>query len=338
MTVDLFSDSHTLPTEGMRRAMAIAEVGDEQRGEDPTTNRLQDRVAELLGTDGAVLFPTGSMCNKAGVGALTRPGDAVVCEAMAHVMRFEGGGASAISGVMFEPLVTDRGWFTPSDLDAVPVGGNVYQSRSSLVCMENTHNFAGGTVWPIEVYESVAAKARERGSSVFTDGARLLNAVVASGIAADRWAAPVDGIWIDLSKGLGCPGGAVLAGSADFLAEANRFKYLLGGAMRQSGVLAAAGLYALDHHVDRLADDHEHARRLAEGLADAGFAVEAPETNMVYFDPAPVGLTLEAAVAAFEERGIRVVALAGRVRAVTHLGVSGSQVERAIEAAGEIAA
>ena len=304
------------------------------------------------------------MCNKAGVGALTRPGDAVVCEAMAHVMRFEGGGASAISGVMFEPLVTDRGWFTPSDLDAVPVGGNVYQSRSSLVCMENTHNFAGGTVWPIEVYESVAAKARERGSSVFTDGARLLNAVVASGIAADRWAAPVDGIWIDLSKGLGCPGGAVLAGSADFLAEANRFKYLLGGAMRQSGVLAAAGvgpilplqllcaasaelggpdravkardslvdlrgfaagLYALDHHVDRLADDHEHARRLAEGLADAGFAVEAPETNMVYFDPAPVGLTLEAAVAAFEERGIRVVALAGRVRAVTHLGGAGDR-------------
>ena len=160
MTVDLFSDTHTLPTEGMRRAMASAEVGDEQLGEDPSTNRLQDRVAELLGTDGALLFATGSMCNKAGVGALTRPGDSVVCDSMAHVMRFEGGGASAISGVMFEPLVAERGWFTPEALDEVPVGGNVYQPRSSLVWMENTHNFAGGTVLPTQDISSRRQPAR----------------------------------------------------------------------------------------------------------------------------------------------------------------------------------
>ena len=335
--VDLFSDTHTLPTDAMRRAMAEAEVGDEQLGEDPTTNRLQAMVADLLGTEAALFLPTGSMCNKVGVAALTRPGDAVVCDAMAHVLRFEGGGAVAISGVVFEPLETERGWFTPDRLDEVPVGGNVYQPRSALVCLENTHNFAGGTVWPIDVYEAVTARARERGSAVFTDGARLLNAVAASGVPAQRWAAPVDGIWIDLSKALGCPGGAVLAGSAAFLEEANRWKYLLGGAMRQSGILAAAGVYALEHHVDRIVDDHANARRLADGLADAGYGVEEPETNMVFFDPAPVGLSLDDAVTGLADAGVRVVVLAGRIRATTHLGVSEADIDRAVGAARALA-
>lgn len=334
--VDLLSDTHTLATDGMRAAMAAAEVGDEQLGEDPSTIALQERIATLLGTEDALFLPTGSMCNKVGIAALTKPGDAVVCDSMAHVLRFEGGGSAVLSGVVFEPLRTDRGWFTPDRLDDVPIGGNLYQPLSALVCLENTHNFAGGTVWPIDIYEAVCAKSRERGSAVFTDGARLFNAVAASGVPADRWAAPVDGIWVDLSKGLGCPGGAVLAGSSDFLARANRFKYLLGGAMRQSGFLAAAGLYALDNHLDRLGDDHLRARRLADALVEIGYSVEEPETNMVFFDPTPVGLSPHEAVAALAGRGIRVIFLAGRIRAVTHLGVSDTDVDRAIDAARAI--
>jgi len=285
-----------------------------------------------------VLMPTGSMCNKAGVAALTAPGDSVICDAMAHVLRFEGGGSAVLSGVLFEPLATDRGWFTPEQVSAVPLGGNVYQPRSALVCLENTHNFGGGSVWPIEVYEAVCSTARERGSAVFTDGARVLNAVVASGIPAERWAAPVDGIWIDLSKGLGCPGGAVLAGSEEFVAAATRFKYMFGGAMRQSGVLAAAGLYALDHHVERLADDHALAARLAAGLTEVGFAVEEPETNMVFFDPSPAGIGADEVVAGLAERGIRMSAVAGRIRAVTHLDVDEEGIEEAIEAARAVVA
>lgn len=336
--VDLFSDTHTLPTAAMRSAMANALVGDEQMGEDPTTRLLQDRVAELLDTEAALFLPTGSMCNKVGVAALTRPGDAVICDSMAHVLRFEGGGSAVLSGVVFEPLATEKGWFTPDQVEAVPIGGNVYQPRSALVTLENTNNFGGGTVWPIDVYEAVCATARERGSAVFTDGARLLNASAASGIVPSRWAASVDGLWIDLSKGLGCPGGAVLAGSAGFIAEANRFKYMFGGGLRQSGILAAAGVYALDHHLDRLTDDHVRAARFAEGLAALGYSVETPETNMAFFDPTPVGLTASEAVTRFVAQGVRVSVVAGRIRAVTHLDVDDAGIDAALAVAAGIAA
>lgn len=336
--VDLFSDTHTLPTAGMRRAVAEAVVGDEQLGEDPTTRALEERVAGLLGMEAAVMLPTGSMCNKVGVAALTRPGDAVVVDSRAHVLRFEGGGPAVLSGVVFEPISTERGHFDVERLQAVLTEGSVYQPRTSLVSLEQTHNFAGGTVWPIGRYRAVCEAAHAHGASVLTDGARLLNAVAATGVPAREWAAPVDAIWIDFSKGLGAPGGAVLGGAAEVVERANRFKYLFGGAMRQSGMLAAACLYGLEHHAGRLADDHARAARLAEGLAGLGIAVEPPETNMVFFDPAPLGFTSRHFVAALDERGVRTSVAAGRIRAVTHLGVDDRGIERAIEAAADVAA
>lgn len=330
--IDLFSDTHTLPDEGMRRAMADAEVGDEQLGEDPTTRRLEETVADLLGMESAMYMPTGSMCNKVAVSALTRPGDALVCDHLAHVYRFEGGGSAVLSGILFEPIATERGIFTPEQLAGVMNQGNVYQPRTSLVSIEQTHNFGGGSVWTIDEYEAVCATAREHGASVYTDGARLLNAVVATGVPADRWAAPVDAIWIDFSKGVGAPGGAAIAGSADFIEAARRFKYMYGGALRQSGILAAAALYGLEHNVPRMAEDQANARRLAEGLSEAGYEVADPESNMVFCsvdDP-------QALVDALADVGVRAHVVAGRVRMVTHVGVSANDVEAVIEAAARV--
>jgi len=334
--VDLFSDTHTIPDAGMRRAMAEAEVGDEQLGEDPTTAALERRVSEMLGTEAAVLLPTGSMCNKVGVASLTRPGDAVVVDSMAHVLRFEGGGPAVLSGVVFEPIATTLGHFTPEQFLAVANVGSVYQSRTSLVCLEQTHNFAGGTVWPLARYRAVCDTAREFGAAVFTDGARLFNAVAASGIPAAEWAAPVDALWVDCSKAVGAPGGAVLAGSAEVVERATRFKYLFGGAMRQSGVLAAAALYGLDHNVPRLAEDHRRAADLAAGLASAGCDVQVPETNMVFFDPSPAGCAADRFVAEMGRRGVRTSTAAGRVRAVTHVGVDDEGIAAAVAAAEDL--
>ncbi len=333
--IDLFSDTHTIPTEGMRRAMAAAEVGDEQMGEDPTTRRLEEHVAELFGTEAALFLPSGSMCNKVAIGALTRPGDTIVCDHLSHAYRFEGGGPSALFGVSFEPIATATGHFTVEQLRAVMNAGSVYQSRTSLVNLEQTHNFAGGTIWPIDHYEAVCAAAREHGAAVYTDGARVMNAVVASGIAAGRWAGPVDGIWLDFSKGLGGPGGAAIAGSADFVAAANRIRFLLGGGMRQSGFLAAAALYGLEHNVDRLADDHANAARLAAGLADLGFAVTEPDTNIVVCTP-PAGWAAPDLVAALAAEGVRASIVPGRIRMVTHLGVTTEEVEQAIAAVARV--
>lgn len=333
--IDLFSDTHTLPGEGMRAAMAKAEVGDEQLGEDPTTRSLEERVAALLGKEAALFLPTGSMCNKVAVAALTRPGDAVVCDHRAHLMRAEGGGAAALFGVFFEPVVTTTGQFTPDQLGAAMSSGNLYQSRTSLVELEQTHNFAGGTVWPIDQYRLVAELAHRRGAAVFTDGARLFNAVAATGVAAERWAAPVDALWIDFSKGLGGPGGAAVAGSAEFITRANRFKYLLGGAMRQSGILAAAGLWGLEHNLPRLVDDNANAAYLGKGLADLGLNVIAPESNMVFFSP-PRGVEASAFVASLATEGVRASALGGRIRMVTHLGVDARDIEEAIAAVGRV--
>ena len=333
--IDLFSDTHTLPTEGMRRAITEAEVGDEQLGEDPTTARLEERVAALLGKEAALFLPTGSMCNKVAVSVLTRPGDALVCDHRAHVYRFEAGGPAVLAGVVFEPLVTEKGHFTPDQLASVLKPGNLYQPRTALVALEQTHNFGGGTVWPIDQYEEVCALAREFGASIYTDGARLLNAVVATGVAASRWAAPVDAVWIDFSKGLGGPGGAAIAGSAEFIAAAERFKHMYGGAMRQSGILAAAALYALDHHLDRLADDHANAVRLAAGLADLGLEVTEPESNMVFSIP-PSGESATAFAAALASEGVRVSSIGDRIRMVTHLGVGEKDIDEAIGAVGRV--
>ncbi|MFP5322431.1 MAG: threonine aldolase family protein [Acidimicrobiia bacterium] len=332
-TVNLFSDTQTRPTEAMRRAMAEAEVGDEQRRADPTVNRLQDRMAELLGTEQALFLPTGTMCNLIAVGVHTRPGDAIVLEHSGHVLRSETSGAAAVNGCVIDTIRGDRGTFTPEQLAEVLTPGNQYVPPTRLLCLEQTHNFAGGTVWPLDRYQAVAALAHQQGVAVHTDGARLMNAVVASGVAAADWAAPVDTIWIDFTKGLGAPTGAVLAGPADLIEQAWLLKHRFGGAMRQAGIVAAGCLHALDHHVERLADDHEHARQLADGLAALGLDVTEPETNLVYVDPRPVGIDAVSFAAAMAERGVEISTLGGRNRLCTHLDVTADDVTAALDAA-----
>src|SRR5215213_6285253 len=297
----------------MRRAMAEAEVGDDQKGEDPTVNRLQERVAELLGTEAALFLVSGTMCNNVAIASLTSRGDAVVVDRRAHILRSEAGGAAVGSSVVLDQVDGDRGHFTPEQLAAALHPGNLYVPPTRLVCLEQTHNFAGGTVWPLEQYRAVCRVAHERGAAVHVDGARLPNAVVASGVPFRTWAEPVDSIWIDFTKGLGAPIGAVLAGSADLVAQARRYKHVFGAAMRQAGIAAAGCLHALDHHVERLAEDHANAARLAEGLADLGCPVDPVETNMVFFD-APGGDT-SWFLAGLADAGVRMGAVSGRVRA-----------------------
>ena len=343
--VSLFSDTETRPTAGMRAAMAGADVGDEQKGEDPTVTRLQARVAALLGKEAALWLPTGTMCNLVAVKVHTRPGDALIADGMAHVIRAESGGAALCSGVLVEPIRTARGVFTPGELaaamdrvTAVPVP---YGQPVGVVCVEQTHNFGGGAVWPLDALQAVAACARDRGVPVHMDGARLLNACAASGVAAAAFAAAVDSVWIDFTKGLGAPIGAVLAGTSGFIAAARRYKQLFGGAMRQAGIAAAGCLYALHHHVDRLAEDHAHARLLAAGLAATdGIHVRtpAPETNMVFFDVGGLGIDNREFLSRLEAQGIRMSAAGDAIRAVTHLDVSREDVESAIEAVRRVQA
>jgi threonine aldolase len=335
-TINLFSDTQTRPTAAMRAAMADADVGDEQRKADPTVNRLQERMAELLGKERALFFPTGTMCNLVAVGAHTRPGDSIVLEHSGHVLRSETSGAAAVNGCVIETIRGDRGFFTPEQLAQVLTPGNQYVPPTRLVCLEQTHNFAGGTVWPLEQYRAVAALAHQQGVAVHTDGARLMNAVVASGVGADGWAAPVDTIWVDFTKGLGAPTGAVLAGPADVMEQAWLLKHRFGGAMRQAGIVAAGCLHALDHHVERLADDHANAVALADGLSELGFDVTAPETNLVYVDPRPVGLDAVSFAAAMDERGIEISTIGDRNRLCTHLDVSPDDVDEALAVAGQV--
>ncbi|HET7722850.1 MAG TPA: GntG family PLP-dependent aldolase [Acidimicrobiales bacterium] len=335
MTINLYSDTQTRPTGAMRRAMAEAEVGDEQRKADPTVNRLQDRMAELLGKERALFLPTGTMCNLVAVGAHTRPGDSIVVEHSGHVLRSETSGAAAVNGCVIETLRGERGTFTPGDLAAVLTPGNQYVPPTRLVCLEQTHNFAGGTVWPLERYRAVAALARQHGVAAHTDGARLMNAVVASGVEAAAWAAPVDTIWVDFTKGLGAPTGAVLAGPSDVMERAWLLKHRFGGAMRQAGMVAAGCLHALDHHVNRLAEDHDNARHLSEGLANIkGIQIDVPrmETNLVFFEITKPGWTSAKLVDACRERGVGIGAnTATRIRAVTHLDVNRQDIDSALK-------
>lgn len=331
MTINLFSDTQTRPTEAMRAAMAGAEVGDEQRKADPTVNELQDRMAELLGKDRALFFPTGTMCNLVAIAAHTTHGDSIVLEHSGHVLRSETSGAAAVSGCVIETIRGDRGTFTVDQLSEVMSPGNQYVPPTRLVCLEQTHNFAGGTVWPLDRYTAVADAAHEAGVSVHTDGARLMNAVVASGVSAAEWAAPVDSIWVDFTKGLGAPTGAVLAGDEAFMERAWLLKHRFGGAMRQAGIVAAGCLHALDHHVDRLADDHANARHLSDGLTELGFDVTAPDTNLVFVDPTPVGLTAEGFAAAMASHSVEISTLGDRNRLCTHLDVTAEDVESTLD-------
>ena len=334
--VNLFSDTQTKPSEAMRRAMAAAEVGDEQQDLDPTVNRLCDMVAELLGKPAAVFLPSGTMCNEIAVLAHCRPGEEIIAHKTSHILNFEGGAPAALAGAQIMPLDGARGMFTGDAVAAAVRPGDRYSPVSRMVAVEQTANLGGGAVWPLADLAAVAEVARANGLVLHMDGARLMNAAVASGEPAAAHAAPFDSVWIDLSKGLGCPVGAVLAGSRDFIDEAWRWKQRIGGAMRQAGILAAAGVYALEHNVDRLADDHANARRFAESIAGidgVGVAPDTVETNMVFFDVGETGLSAAALQDRLAAEGVRMSTMGPtRMRAVTHLDVGRDDVDAAAAA------
>ncbi len=343
IAVDLFSDTVTRPTDGMRRFMCDAEVGDEQQFEDPSVNRLQDMVAELLGKEAALFLPSGTMCNQVAFSVHCRAGDEILLHETAHPLLYEAGGAAALVGAVFRPLQGPRGMFTAEQVRQAVRPAVHYMPRSRVVSIEQTANIVGGACWPIGEIESVCGAARELGLARHMDGARLMNAVVRTGTPARVFAAPFDSVWLDLTKGLGAPVGAVLAGSAPFVEAAWVFKQRLGGAMRQAGIIAAAGIYALRHHVDRLAEDHERARQLAAGLAELpGIAVDADrvETNIVIFDVRGTALSGDQfAERTLASHGVRFSVVGPTtVRAVTHLDIPPGGIERALDAARSAAA
>jgi threonine aldolase len=335
--ISLSSDTETKPTPAMRTYMANAEVGDEQKGEDPTVNKLLERVAGLLGKEAALFLPGGTMCNFIAVKVHTRPADVVFADRMAHIIRAESGGVAFSSGVMVEPIPSERGIFSANDLqsslnDVVTVP-NPYSPVPRLLCIEQTHNFGFGSVWSLEEMRSVTALARTNNLAVHIDGARLMNACVASGVAAKDFAALADSVWIDFTKGLGAPVGAVLAGSRGFVQEARRHKHIFGGAMRQAGIVAAGCLYALDHHIERLAEDHANARLLATGLSHIDgieLANPAPESNMVFFSVQHSTMDNTRLLEELKHRGISMGKVGKHIRAVTHLDVSTEDIHTVI--------
>jgi threonine aldolase len=326
--IDLRSDTVTLPTAGMRRAIADAEVGDDQYGEDPSVNRLQREVAELLGTEAALFLPSGTMTNQVALRTLTRPGDDVLVPAESHVVLHETGAGAANAGVQFSVVGTDGTYDADAVRAAIKPRGHIVYPPTSLLVAENTHNRAGGIVFPADRLGGALQVAREHGLRAYLDGARLLNAAVASQRPAAELAAGFDLIGLSLSKGLGAPAGSMLAGSAELIATAHRYRRMAGGAMRQAGILAAAGSYALAHHVARLADDHANARLLAEGLLrgdDIALDLGTVQTNIVVFSLVERrGVPdAETFVARCRERGVLLNAFGPRiVRAVTHLDVT----------------
>ena len=320
----------------MRRAIASAEVGDEQQGTDPTVNRLCDRMAEMLGQEAGMFLPTGTMCNLVAVAAHTRPGDSIIADFRSHIVRSETGGAAAVSGVITDLLPSVRGQFSIDDLREALEPGHIYRPSPRLLCLEQTHNFGGGTVWPLENYQEVARMAHNSGAAVHTDGARLFNATVASGTDPFPWGECTDSIWVDFTKGLGAPIGAVMVGVADFIEAARTYKHRFGGAMRQAGIAAAACLHALDHHVERLAEDHANAIELAAGLSALGISTAPPETNMVWIDVVPLGLSAAEFRKRLDAEGVRMSQVDEAVRAVTHLDISAADVKEAVLATGKV--
>jgi len=341
----LASDTESRPSAAMRAAMAHAEVGDEQKGQDPTVNRLLERVGALLGTEAALFLPSGTMCNLVALKAHTRPGDLVLVERDAHIARAEAGGAALAAGVQLEALDGADGRFDGATLAAAyqrtRLAPATHAPPATLVCVEQTHNYSGGTVWPLAQLQEVAAVARRLDLALHLDGARLFNAAVASGVAPTHFAACADSVWVDFTKGLGAPLGAVLAGPAPFIAAARRYKHAFGGALRQAGVVAAGCLHALDHHVERLAEDHRRARDLAAGLAAIdGIAVvnPRPESNIVLFEVAGLGFDAPAFLAAAAGCGVGFSAVGARIRAVTHLDVDDAAIAAAVAAVAALAA
>ena len=333
--INLYSDTQTRPSLAMKEAMMAAEVGDEQSAQDPTVNALCEKVAALLGKEAAVYLPSGTMCNEIAILVHCRPGDEIYAEKTAHIINFEAGGPSAFAGAQFHAIDGTFGIFTAEQLAACVRKPNRYSPTPRLVEIEQSTNMGGGAVWPLISIREVSEVARAHGMAIHMDGARLMNAVVAANISAAEFAEPFDSAWIDLSKGLGCPIGAVLAGRRAFVDEVWKWKQRMGGAMRQAGIIAAAGLYALDHNIDRLAEDHANAKRLAGWVAQcdgARVVTEHIETNILWIDVSATGLSAYDISKALEDRGINIGAFTDELmRAVTHLDVDSAQVDEAGE-------
>jgi threonine aldolase len=339
--IDLRSDTVTKPSDAMRRAMAAAEVGDDWYGDDPTVNRLQDRVAELTGKEAAAYLPTGTMCNQIAMHAFARSGRFVACEASAHVCGPEATSSAVLSGISFHRIPAPRGQLT-ADLVTRALQPDPYDvDVVDLVALENTHQVGGGTVMPVEEMRAIHKVAADRGVPVYLDGARIFNACAVTGADIAEYAAETDAMMFCLSKGLGAPIGSVLAGEADFVREARRLKILFGGAWRQAGIMAAAGLVALDEGPKRLHQDHARARRLAEGVAEVlpgSVDPEAVETNMVFVDVGAVGLDVLEVLGRLKAERVLVTTVAGKVRMLTHVDVSDADVDGAIAAWHRVAA
>jgi threonine aldolase len=334
--IDLRSDTVTKPTPAMRRVMAEAEVGDDVYGEDPTVNRLQEKAAEITGTEAALFVPSGTMGNQVAIAVHTRPGQEVIVEATSHIYNVEMATMARFSGVQPRVVFGERGVFSAEQVRQAIRPKLYYLAQTGLVCLENTHNAAGGRIWPLSVAREILEVAHAHGIPVHLDGARIFNASVATGIPVSELVRGFDSVMFCLSKGLGCPVGSLLCGSREFIEEARRVRKALGGGMRQAGILAAAGLYALEHHVERLAEDHENARILAQGLSEIPcLSVTPPETNIVMVEILR-GPTAAELAERLKRRGV-LVAPAGagtearKLRLVTHLDVSREDILRTID-------
>lgn len=342
--IDLSSDTQTRPTPAMREFMAAAPVGDEQLREDPSVNQLQEMAAALTGKEAALFLPSGTMCNIIAFCLNANRGEAVILDWDAHPYQAESGGPAWLANVMMRPIHGPRGIFSVDQVRPLINKGGTHAARTAFISVENTTNRGGGAIWPLERLAQMRALADEHGMRMHMDGARLLNAVVASGIPAATFASYVDSVWIDLSKGLGAPVGAVLAGSTEFIERARLLKHMFGGAMRQAGIIAAAGIFAFENNVERLAEDHANARYLAEGLAaipGVKLVYDTVPTNILFFDVSETGLTPQQLERGINQLGVRMGGGydgATVIRAVTHLDVSRDDCKRAIEAVREVCA
>jgi len=333
--IDLRSDTVTQPTQEMREAMASADVGDDVFGEDPSVNLLQEKMADLLGKEKALFVASGTMGNLVSILTHTQPGDEVILEANAHPFHYEAAGAAAFGGVQFYPIPGERGILTDTDIGRAIRPHDPHYPKTRLICLENTHNRGGGKIYPLEEIEKIKDLAEGRGISMHLDGARLFNAVVATGIPPATYCKPFDSVSVCLSKGLGCPVGSVIAGSAAWIDAAHQYRKRLGGGMRQAGILAAAGLYALEHHIKRLAEDHERAKKLADALSQIPlfeFTPSSVETNILVLPIHDEQMTPEKVVDRLKAEGILAVPFGpGEIRLVTHLGISDKDIDRTIE-------
>jgi threonine aldolase len=331
--INLYSDTQTKPTPAMKAAMMEAEVGDEQHGDDPTVHALCDKMAALMGKEAAMFLPSGTMCNVIAILTHCKKGDEVLAHETSHILHSEGGTHAALTGVQILPLQGARGQFTADAVRAAIRAKSRYAPPQQLLEVEQTANIGGGTVWSLQQLTEVTDVAREQGWNTHMDGARLMNACVASGVAPADMVAGFDSVWLDFTKGMGAPLGAVLCGSNEFIGQAWRWKQRLGGSMRQAGMCAAAAIYSLDHHVERLAEDHANAKALARGLRQIpGLIVEEPETNLVFFDIAATSISLDTFQDQMRAQGIMISGLGGRVRACTHLDVTAPMIDEALGA------